>query len=396
MNISKINSVILSLSHTRVPDQLRLPFLGQTELILRLRCAALRMTALLSFIFIASLPLLADAPVASSPNAADPLPEALSILQGKYPDFAALQHKESDHLSDLIARSKGTISLSTPESGSGASARVIVTALLPGNIVYWRLASFTPEKNWMDLGTQLEQASGTAGGIILDVRSNITPDDFQGAVQVLGFFAPQDETLSKYATSGSNQGVRTPDHPFHLPIIVLTNNQTAGAAEALAACLKSDGALVLGRATAGKGAVFDQQTLSNGQVLRYAVADIQLPDGTLLWDHPVVPDIVLTVDNHNEKGALVLIAHHDVLDVIGESAERHLMNEAALIQGVDPEWDEYLASLEKKPVLLSLPVIHDQVLISALDSLKAIRVSQKRSEPSTLADTPPRTSTSVQ
>jgi hypothetical protein len=52
------------------------------------------------------------------------------------------------------------------------------------------------------------------------------------------------------------------------------------------------------------------------------------------------------------------------------------MSEASLVEGQDPEWDDYLASLKQQPVLLSLPIIHDVVLITALDSLKAIRLSQ--------------------
>ena len=85
----------------------------------------------------------------------------------------------------------------------------------------------------------------------------------------------------------------------------------------------------------------------------------------------------MTVHDHDEKAALILIKDNQILDVIQESAERHRMTEAALVQGQDPEWDDYLASLEQRPVLLSLPVIHDVVLISALDSLKAIRLSAK-------------------
>jgi hypothetical protein len=73
----------------------------------------------------------------------------------------------------------------------------------------------------------------------------------------------------------------------------------------------------------------------------------------------------------------VLIKDNHILDVIQESPERHRLSEATLVQGQDPEWDDYLASLEQKPFLLSLPVIHDVVLITALDSLKAIQLSQR-------------------
>jgi len=170
-----------------------------------------------------------------------------------------------------------------------------------------------------------------------------------------------------------------PDRQFSGPLVVLINDQTSGAAEALAACLKADGALVVGRATAGKTSLFQEHKLASGLILRFAVAQDSLPDGTPLLGHSVAPDIALVVDDRAEKGALVLIKDNHILDVIQESVERHRMNEASLVQDDDPEWDDYLLSLEKKPethFLLSLPPIHDVVLLSAIDSLKAIRVTQ--------------------
>jgi len=348
-----------------------------------------------SFLLLASLPLLADpSATVPPPIAIDPLAEALPILQAKYVDFKALNYKQGDHLSDLIARSNGEISLSAPETAS--TPLPIITATLSDGIIYWRLASFTPAKSWLDLGTQLEQASGSAAGIILDLRSNVAPDDYHGAAQIMGFLAPEDLTLSKYDAIGIDHGVRIPDHPVHLPMVVLINNQTTGAAEALAACLKADGALVVGRATRGKAAVFEEQKLSSGQILRFAVATISLADGTLLSGHSVTPDISPTVDDHAEKAALTLIRDNHILDVIQESVERHRMSEASLVQGQDPEWDDYLASLERKPVLLSLPVIHDAVLISALDSLKAIRLSQRPLPAQASANASPPAPSSIQ
>ncbi len=82
--------------------------------------------------------------------------------------------------------------------------------------------------------------------------------------------------------------------------------------------------------------------------------------------------------------------------MIQESAERHRLSEATLVQGQDPEWDAYLASFEKKPFLLSLPAIHDVVLISALDSLKAIRLSQRRTTSPSAGEASPQASASIQ
>jgi peptidase S41-like protein len=352
---------------------------------------------LLGLLLLTGPALRADPPALSLPGSTDPLAEALPILQAKYVDFKALNYKQGDHLTDLITRSNGEISLSASETDSLLVP--IITATLPDNIIYWRLASFTlpPGKSWPDIAAQLQQASGTAPGIILDLRSNTTPDDYEGAEQIMGFFAPQDTALAKYDAIGAGHEVGIPNHPVHLPMVVLTNKQTTGAAEALAAFLKTDGALVVGRETSGRAAVFAEEKLSCGQVLRYAVENISLADGTLLLGHPVTPDISPAVDDHTEKAALTLIKDNQILDVIQESAERHRMSEASLVQGQDPEWDEYLASLERRSVLLSLPVIHDVVLISALDSLKAIRLSQRPSPPAqATADSSPSVSTSVQ
>jgi len=303
-----------------------------------------------------------SASVVSPPASADPLAEALPILQAKYPDFATLNYKQGDRLADLIARSEGKIALSAPET----APMPILTATLPDGILYWRLASFAlpPGKNWPDLATQFHQANA-APGIVLDLRTNATPDDYEGAKLMRNFF---DTSV---------------DHP---PIVVLTNDRTVGAAEAFAGYLQADGAIVVGRPTAGKVAVFQEDKLSSGQVLRYVVPSKDSDDPMSAfkfrtevpaWGHPVVPDIGLKVNDRTEKGALVLIRDNHISDVIEESAERHRLSEASLVKGEDPELDDYLASLEKGPVLLSLPVIHDVVLISALDSLRAIRLSER-------------------
>jgi hypothetical protein len=175
--------------------------------------------------------------------------------------------------------------------------------------------------------------------------------------------------------------------------MVLVNDKSLGAAEALAACLKTDGALVVGRATAGKAAVFEEQKLSSGQVLRYMTGPVDLPPGSPLWGCPVSPDIGLTVHDETEKAALALIDQNAVAEVIGEADERHRMSEAALVRGENPEEDAYLATLEKNSPAgrLTLPAIHDTVLITALDSLKAIEVSLRPALPATQTQADPST-----
>jgi len=391
-----IHTVIPSLSR----DQFRWLSFRETERILRLRSASLRLTGFLSLLFVINSPLPAEssATLTSHP---DLLAEALPVLRTKYVNFKALQFKEGDRLSDLITRSDGKISISEPATVSTP----IISAFLPGNIIYWRLASFTPETTWTNLGAQLDQwvRQGTEG-IILDLRSNTAPNDYAGAALVANFFTPNHTPLFSFVPErgpvDSGQVFRSTaaDPLFHQPVILITNHQTSGAAEALAACLKSQGALMVGQTTHGKAADFAEQKLSTGQVLQFAVAQVHLADGANLWNHPVNPDISLRINEQVEKTALDLIGRQGILEVIHETTERRRMSEAALVQGDDPEWDDYLVAHEKKPEThpATISPVQDVALINALDSLKAIRVSQRNTTSVSGGEVAPESSLSVQ
>jgi len=318
-----------------------------------------------------------NAPLAPAPavSPADPIAQALPILEAKCVDFGALQYRLGERLSELAARSDGKISLLMPGT---QPLSPILTAVLPNNIAYCRLGSFTPKKDWAGVAADLNAMIETQHvyGAVIDLRANAS-GDYAGAGRMLGFLIPTDTSLSRYVPA-PKPGVVTAApvpavSPIAGPIVVLINGQTAGAAEALAGCLKADGARVVGRATAGTG--FEEDKLADGEILRFATALPIVRGDTII--RPVTPDIAEKVDDRNERAALTLIRDDHVLDVIEESAERQRMSEASLVKGQDPEWDAYLASLERGPVLLSLPRVHDPVLVTALDSLRAIRISQE-------------------
>jgi hypothetical protein len=363
--------------------QNRVPIPRQTRNDPREKQNAVLQWFLCSLLILAGSILRAD-PIASS-GSSDLLIEALPILQANYIDIKKLPSKEGEHLSDFIAQSGGSICLCAGETH--VIPVPMVVAFLPDNIIYWRLASFTPEPGWSELVGLLDQwTCQGAAGIVLDLRSNQMPDDYAGAARVASFFIPDGTPLftSRNASGSDHAYTSTPQGMlFRHPIVLLTDKQTIGAAEALATCLKGRGALVVGQVTMGKAAVFTEERLSSGQFLRYISARLYLPDGAELWGHPVSPDIGLTLNEQNEKNALALIEQRGVLEVIRETAGRHRLSEASLVQGENPELDDYWASHEKKSDASVLkPVLRDVALINALDSLKAIRLSQRWTESS--------------
>jgi hypothetical protein len=222
--------------------------------------------------------------------------------------------------------------------------------VLPGNIVYWRAGSFTPTTSWDDLASAASQAMAPARGLILDLRSNTSPEDFGGALRVAGY-------LAKGQNGSPFQQAAYHSTADSIPLIVLTNRETRGAAETLAGALQSRGALVMGEATEGA--------------------------------HAVTPDVTTTANDGDEAVSLALIDRHQVESVITESAARHRMSEAALVKGQDPEQDAFIASHEQAAPVALTPATRDMALVEALDSFKAIRVVEgQASSPQTrVADT---------
>lgn len=343
--------------------------------------------------FLASLPGRSDS---ATPNLSpdSKAPEAWAVLRDHYLDFNRLDLKSPGRLEDWVNASKGGLSLTAPSPAEGLPG--IITATLPGGVIYWRLATFQPETSWSDLEASLDkECQQGAKGIILDLRNSLAPDDYDGAARAASSFIPPGTPLFMVATGGGDlpaQVYRSTaiQPPVNLPMIVLINQQTYGAAEALGAILKERGALMMGNETPGNGALYGQQKLSSGQVLRYATVPVTLADGTPLWRHPVIPDISLSPDETIEKNALAQIDRHGVLDVIRQSEEHPRLSEASLVRGDDPELDAYVLNHEKKPAdapTTASQVVQDTTLIDAIASLKAIQVSQIKGGASSPAST---------
>src|ERR1700677_4425411 len=346
------------------------------------------LTLSLTFLFAAASAFAANAtPALSSPVpvSTDLTSEARAILQPAYPDFKALNDKPGDKLADLIARSNGGISLIAPLTTEPAPVLIVA---LPNGIVYCRFPSFMPKKDWETVAEQIRSAIDywNVYGTIVDLRENGS-NDYVDAAQAMAFFVPGDTNLDAYYPQTGDRMLQLPfglpDRHLDGPLVVLVNDHTSGAAEVLAARLKADGALVVGEKTSGATNFFAERTLSNGQVLRFAIAPLDSQKG-VTPTVPVVPDISLNIDGKAESAALSEIEDNHLSDVIQENADRHRMNEAALVAGRDPEWDDYLATLEERQgghLLLALPPIHDVALVHAIDSVEAIRVTRNFASP---------------
>jgi C-terminal processing protease CtpA/Prc len=129
-------------------------------------------------------------------------------------------------------------------------------------------------------------------------------DDYAAAAAAADLFVKKDQPLLNWGI-GIVRSKEKSD-AIALPVAVLVNRQTAGAAEALAAALRETGSgLILGGRTAGQAMVAQEFPLKNGERLRIATAPVQLGDGSALSERGLKPDITVEVSREEERAYYV-------------------------------------------------------------------------------------------
>lgn len=166
-----------------------------------------------------------------------------------------------------------------------------------GDIGYVRLASFSEQAD-ADIRKAVadlqKQSGGHIHGYILDMRGNpgglldqavAVGDDFLNSGEIVSTHGrhPQDDQVW-YAQPG--------DITNGAPIVILTNEGTASAAEIVSAALQQNRrALVLGMPTFGKGSVQTIVPIPGNGALRLTTALYYTPSGKSIQDYGVTPDV---------------------------------------------------------------------------------------------------------
>jgi hypothetical protein len=247
-------------------------------------------------------------------------------------------------------------------------------------------------------------ASNQLKGIILDLRF-ADGHDYAAAAAAADLFVSREVPLLDWGGGSSRSKAKS--DAITLPLAVLVNHQTAGAAEALAAVLRDTcQAMILGTSTAGEATIGRDFPLKNGQYLRIATAPVKVGDNNTLSARGVTPDIQVSVKAEDEKAyfadpfkelpvAANLIAAFGGTPVTtangtNRTARASHITEADLIRerkerpGMELEYDPPAAksgggsSADQED---EKPVIHDPVLGRALDLLKAISVIRQPHTP---------------
>jgi hypothetical protein len=227
-------------------------------------------------------------------------------------------------------------------------------------------------------------ATNKLTGVILDLRY-AAGDDYASAAATAELFVRKPQALLNWGNgmvqSKENNNARS------VPVAVLVNRQTAGAAEALAAVLRQTGAgLILGSITAGQATIAEEFPLKNGERLRIATAPIQLGDGSALSSQGLKPDIAVEVAPADERAfygdayklpsgtglpSAGALGPTNAASGTNRVARRQRFNEAELVrerrEGVSEADVTALRESE-----LEKPLVGDPTLARALDLLKGL------------------------
>ena len=139
-----------------------------------------------------------------------------------------------------------------------------------------------------------------ARAIVLDLRDN--PGGYLSqAVGLASLFMSSGTVVEVRTVDGQTAKAATGQPISQAPLVVITNKNTAAAAEVVAAALKeSQRATLVGTNTMGKGSVQVLHELSFGGAIRYTAAYYLTPEGHAIDQVGVTPDVALDASGEGD------------------------------------------------------------------------------------------------
>lgn len=244
--------------------------------------------------------------------------------------------------------------------------------ILDGHIGYIRLGSMEagvlPQMDAVLTGFDPKKVDA----VILDLREAAHGGSYEVAADVARRFCAKGKllfTVQKPSAKQERIFTSNQDPAFQGVIVVLTDTDTSGPAEALAATLRQNaGAMIIGAPTKGGAAEFYDNELSGNLVLRVAIAQVIVPEAGPIFPDGVKPDVAIALPadvqaqifrESKEKGVSQFV--YDV--------ERKRLNEAALVANTNPEIDS-VQSVQRERGRNN--PLRDGVLQRAVDLVTAI------------------------
>jgi hypothetical protein len=328
-------------------------------------------------------------PLTNANSHADPahwLPNFQEVCQVLGTNLEGINAEELDRaaVQGLIHQLEPRVSFVPADAGSSNAAPLAEARVFDESFAYFRVAAVTahlPEAFRAAYHEMTETNKGKIKGLVLDLRF-AGGLDYAGAAKVADSFLSSDHPLLDWQTGSAHATLKA--DAITLPVAILVNAQTAGAAEALAAVLRdTDTGLILGGQTAGQASIFREFPLRDGAKLRVAVAPVSFGAGKTL-PHGVTPDIAVNTSLEDER-AYLQDPYKDLHPppvakteaAVKQFADEPRMNEVELIrEHRNGDAPDQTPARNTPEVAEPAPVVADPALARALDLLKGLAVVQ--------------------
>ena len=280
----------------------------------------------------------------------------------------------------------------SPAAATPKASGLLSAAVLENSYGYVRLGSLRSDldKDFTKAFDGL-RSTNRLKGLILDLRF-AGGQDYSAALALADQFFGSEQPLVDWGEGLKKSTDKT--NAVTVPVALLVNRHTTGAAEALAAILRhADVGLVIGTNTAGQASLAKEFTLKSGQRLRVAVAPLKVGEGKELPMTGLKPDIEVEVSPEDERawyddafkapGRTAAVASLNATNDSSASGTnrtpRRRLNEAELVR-MSREGRSTDPVATNAPTRAPEPapaVVSDPALVRALDLLKGLAVVQQ-------------------
>jgi C-terminal processing protease CtpA/Prc len=308
----------------------------------------------------------------------------MTLLKSNFTDPDAISDTELNRatVEGLTVRlPRGIMLLPAKDNTMGVTPSALYSEMIAGHVGYVRLGSLN-STNLQALDKSLTTfAAKKVNALIVDLRATDAATDLPLAAEFAKRLCPRGKTIfTLRKPSGRQDRVFNSDRDpaFRGLIMVLTDGDTVGAAEAIAGALRlHNKALVIGQPTAGRAAEYSDLPLPNGTILRLAVAEMISPEGRSLFPDRVKPDLPVEMPVAEKRQIFQLSSDKGMGPFVYEAGRPHL-NEAALLAGTNPDVEAAEAAQQRRGRAAEKPPPHDPVLQRALDVITSLEVYQNR------------------
>jgi hypothetical protein len=308
----------------------------------------------------------------------------ITLLKSNFTDPDAITDTELNRatVEGLLARlPRGITLLAGKETVPAAALGTLYSELIAGRVGYVRLGSLN-NANLQALDKALSGfAAKKVNDLVVDLRASSATGDLSLAADFAKRFCPKGKPIfTVRKPTGRQDRVFSSDREplFRGLLMVLTDSDSSGAAEAIAAALRFyNKALIIGQPTAGRAAEYSDLSLPGSKVLRLAVAEMISPDGRSLFPEGVTPDLPVEMSLAEKRQIFQSSGEKGMGPFLYDAGRPH-MNEAALLAGTNPELEAAEAAQQRRGRTPEKPPPHDPVLQRALDVVTSLEVYQKR------------------